>query len=144
MTFKLNPLEVTERTIPQYKQNKISLITTDLSELAGVDPMVTAKVLMARGVYKWLEARRLLIALKDYWKSEISAMQGLLTEYNHRRLSPKEYVKKRRLAAQMNQLIECREAICTICHGPRWTSLQRDRHEPLFNLGKGEDNASHL
>lgn len=69
---ELNPLKVSKRNAENFRQRKISLIAKDLQQLAGVDPRITAKVLMARGVPRLHNTRHELMALRDLIKSQLS------------------------------------------------------------------------
>lgn len=90
-------------TIWQFAQNKPSLVASDLEKL-GVPRAVTHRVLLARGVYKWLAARRQIIALKDAWRDEVNRTLAAIRDAKARRdrdalMYHRGYLKARRSAA---------------------------------------------
>ena len=112
----LHPLDVRPDNIWQYAQNKPSLICRDLEDLADVPQEVTAKVLMARGVYKWLAVRRDLILLKDEWKDELTRLYRAIENREVVRNSPEHH----RMVGRMKALEECRAQVRELCHSERW------------------------
>ena len=118
----LNPLDVSPANIENYRQNKPSYICQDLEELAGVPGQVTAKILMSRGVYKWLSVRRDLIALKDEWRDEIRML------YAQGRMYPRGSKERALVNGRIKALEECRGAIRALCHSPRWQFPDHDKY----------------
>jgi len=85
----MDPLDVSPDNIWQYAQNRPSLICQDLEE--WVPQEVTAKVLMARGVYKWLAVRRELILLKNEWKDELTRLYRVIENREVKRNSSEHH-----------------------------------------------------
>lgn len=111
----MNPLEVRPDNIWHYKQNRPSLIAKDL-EAFGVPQNISMRILMARGVCKWLAVRRDIIRLKDKWKSQISSL-----EQNIRNLKrPGKAYDLGYARGYLKALKENRAALRALCHGPRW------------------------
>jgi hypothetical protein len=72
----MSPLKVTPITINNFKQNKPSLIAMDLQEHFNVPPDATWRILLARGVCKWMAVRKLLIRYKHELKQDIRSAQA--------------------------------------------------------------------
>jgi hypothetical protein len=118
----MNPLEAKPENIWNYRQNKPSYVCRDLEALAGVPRGVTARVLVARGVTKWLCVRRNLIRLKDRWKGQISALHA---QQRKAKRDTAFYYRKGYLAA----LEQCRAEVRELCHSERWAWPD---HDPGF------------
>lgn len=116
----IDPLHARASNIWLYKQNRPSLICRDLEP--WVPPRVTALVLMARGVCKWLSVRRDLIRLKNEWRSEIRHLQWIITSREVRRGSPEH----REIVGRLKAYEECRAAIRKLCHSERWVVPDND------------------
>ena len=127
----MNPLEVSPDNIWQYKQNKPSLICKDLEE--WVPPEVTARVLMARGVYKWLAVRRDLILLKNQWRDELTRLYRAIENGDIKRGSPEHH----RIVGRIKALEGCRAQIRALCHSERWRCPDIDKMPEC--LGGGAD-----
>lgn len=69
-----DPLEVSPRNINLYKQNRLRYVARDLHRLAGVPVDVTRRVLLARGVAKWMRNRNVIIAVKHEMKDHIKRL----------------------------------------------------------------------
>jgi hypothetical protein len=117
-----SPLDVCAENIWQYEQNKPSLVISDLYRLAGVPRHITARVLMARGVYKWLACRRDLIRAKDEWRDELTLLYRAIQDREIRRGTPEYYEARGRIKA----LEEARRTIRAICHSERWRAPDCD------------------
>lgn len=105
---------MTPNTIWWEAQNKPTLVVRDICErYPDVDPDFVYRVLLRRGVFKWLAVRRHLIRLKDLWKVEVRELNRKKTER-----------EKGHLAA----LERCRAEVRALCHGPRWEAPDHDRH----------------
>ncbi len=115
----LNPLAVRHRTIWQYAQNRPSLICEDLAAL-GVEPRHAMQVLLARGVCKWLAARRDFIRLKDTLGAELTGL------YLAAGKLPRGSCARAKLAGRIGALEEVRASIRRICHSPRWRVPDHD------------------
>lgn len=105
-------------TIWSERQNKPTLIVRDLADYAPGDVVYT--VLLRRGVFKWLSARRKLIRLKNTWKERITQSisdQKLTTNWHE-----KEWLRGYRKGIE-----ECRAEVRAICHGPRWEAPDFDQ-----------------
>ena len=118
---------LTKNNIWNIRQNKPSLIARDL-ELFGVPQEVTHKVLLARGVYKWLSVRRQIITLKNIWKDRIN-----ITLDNLRNLSgDRDKYKRGYLRGYLKAYEECRGEIRSLCHSERWQAPDFDREANKF------------
>ena len=117
-----DPLAVSKINIAGYAQNKPSLICTDLERIAGVPPIVSAKILMARGVFKWLAVRRELIKLKDMWREELTQIYRRIERGEVKRNSPEH----RELVGYMKALEKCRKQVRQLCHSHRWQCPDHD------------------
>ena len=111
----MNPLDVSPENIWQFKQNKPSLVIKDMEEF-GIAPEITEKVLLARGVNKWLFARRDIIHLKHDIKKQITST---ITEIHIAKTS-KDFVLRHKLRGRVNTLVTIQKAIKAICHSERW------------------------
>ena len=131
--------KITKHNINQYKQNKISLVVKDLEYY--VPEEIIRKVMLKRGINKWLYCRKKFIELKTDLKFEvvkileemkyvkalkkdISLKLGRSTTDSHkvelkRRLYKlcKHYDK---LVGQLKATSEIKEQIRAICHLSRW------------------------
>lgn len=110
----LNPLNCRPENIWEYRQNKPSLIARDMEKF-GVPMGVTLRVLMARGVFKWLNVRRMLIKLKNTWKDDI-----VFLEKKKKALKKTDYATYLELKGYVKALVKCRGEIRALCHSERW------------------------
>lgn len=118
---KGNEMLLCPKSISHYRQNKPTLIAKDL-ERYGVPRNVTYRILLARGIFKWLAKRRDLIKLKIEWRKKttrvITAIQIAKAQKNYgQRMYWKGYLKS---------LERCREDVEKICHSDRWTVPDND------------------
>ena len=142
----MDPLKVTPDNIWNYKQNKPSLIAMDMAEIYNVPFEGTLKILMARGVFKWLTVRRDLIRLKDCWKKQI-------TEYQNKAMQDKLKVTLTGKPSAnyhygyskgyRDALTKCRNEVRALCHGERWTVPDFEKHIKIeadgsILFGRGE------
>lgn len=121
MKEELNPLEANPDNIWFYAQNKPSLIAKDL-EKYGVPNYITYSILIARGVFKWLGVRRLLIKLKHTWKDELVELHKELVTL--RAVSnPPHHVQQRiaEIRGEIKTYERCRKEVRALCHSERWT-----------------------
>ena len=114
----MNPLDVSPGNIWEYRQNKPRLVCRDMWALFGVPQKATAEILMARGVYKWLRVRSLLIALKDLWRDQLTAAYRDIEAGKIQRGTPEYWQEVGRIHA----LEECRLQVRALCHSPRWAA----------------------
>ena len=136
----MNPLDCKPENIWNYSQNKPSLIAKDFAEIYGIPPEESLRILMARGVFKWLAVRRELIKLKNSWKKQITEYQkrvaGLKLEvtltgkpsanYNY------GYAKGYQAA-----LTQCRNEVRALCHSERWVAPDYDVKALVIIEGDG-------
>jgi hypothetical protein len=104
-----------------YAQNKPTLIAKDFEKL-GIPRDTTYRILLQRGVFKWLAVRRDLIKLKDEWREEITetiAQIRLCKEKNDRdRL---HYLRGYLKALEMH-----RRRVRAMTHSERWQAPDFD------------------
>lgn len=112
--------EVCQENIWMYRQNKPTLVARDLHK-CGVPYDATYAILLARGVFKWLAARRDLIKLKNVWRRRVKACYGILTIGG---MSPYE---TGRMRGYLKAVEECRKEVRAICHAERWTAPDYDK-----------------
>ena len=62
--------KISKHNIAQYKQNRISLVVKDLSHY--VPEEAVRKVMLKRGINKWLYCRKKFIGLKNELKHEVT------------------------------------------------------------------------
>lgn len=125
--------EVCKKNIWNFKQNKPSLIAKDLSRY-GVPFDITMRVLLARGVFKWLGVRRLLIKQKDIWKNRLTNAY-YLCQKNRKEQNFKDYWYYRGYAKAYE---EARKEVRDLCHSERWQAPDFDYEAQNF-LNKLED-----
>ena len=111
------------------RQNTPSLIVDDLKSFV---PTNTAyEILLRRGVFKWLSARRKIIKLKNIWKERVTAS----LERQKLRYGPDvNYERGYRRALE-----ECRAELREICHGPRWEAPDNDHRAQVWLEWYGEE-----
>ena len=106
-------MDCNRKTIWNFAQNKPSLIVKDITEeYPEVDPNFIYKVLLQRGVFKWLTVRRELIKLKASICDEVRKL-------NHRK-TPRE-------KGYHEAIIKCRKSIRNLCHSERWVAPDFDK-----------------
>lgn len=113
------------KTIWQEKQNKVSLIVTDICKLLDDDEWISGnelyEILLRRGVFKWFACRRQLIKLKYIWRDRITASIEAQKLFKDRQ----ELVWYWR--GYRKALEECRAEVREICHSDRWQVQDNDR-----------------
>ncbi|MGB9791333.1 MAG: hypothetical protein ACPLTR_02000 [Thermacetogeniaceae bacterium] len=124
---------LTPTNIWQCKQNKPTLIAKDLIAY-GVPEDVTYRVLLERGVFKWLAVRRDLIKAKDRWKQAITeTIQKIREAKKDGRQGDLMYLRGYLKALEM-----CRNEVRSMCKSERWRAPDFDKgaREFLERLGK--------
>jgi hypothetical protein len=112
----INAIDKNTVDINSMKQNKTSLIVDDLTDLLGRhNRQVIDDILKNRGVKKWFLVRRLIIKLKDRWKTKINTLE-LMKKQAKKYGSYKEYLM---LKGYQKCLIDCRQQIRALCNIPR-------------------------
>ena len=119
----LHPLIVTRENIDGMAQNRVSLIVRDFVGL-GMDEFDTRRVLMGRGVNKWLGARRRIIAYKHRLRREITNIIGDIQAAKH----TGDHIQLARLRGRLEAKQEARKALRAICHMPRWWPDDKGRY----------------
>lgn len=119
----MNPLDCKPENIWNYAQNKPSLIAQDMAEIYGVPPEGTLRILMARGVFKWLNVRRELIKLKNGWKKSITEHQYKYLDqkcklFNNNK--PSDHFRYGYTKGYHDALTKCRNEVRALCHSERW------------------------
>lgn len=128
--------QLTPTSICNIKQNKPTLVAKDLLEF-GIPIDITLKILLARGVFKWLAVRRRLIKLKDIWKTRITAAQDKVVE-----LKPTSYTHDLGYwRGYLKAYEECRKEVRELCHSDRWQAPDFDEEANRFlkRLEEGEN-----
>lgn len=98
-------------TINNFRQNSPELVIRDARDILGLNDdqcETLRKILMARGINKWLKARRDIIRLKHDVKADIVKLHS-----NYRKWCPED-------RASIKLLNSFRERLRRICHQPRW------------------------
>lgn len=112
------------KSINHARQNKPTLIVNDMARV-GVDPSYAYHSLLKRGVFKWFKARREVIRLKNALKDKIR--MSIDEQKATRSGARKQYIRGYRKALE-----ECRKELRLICHQPRFTAPDNDRHARRF------------
>jgi len=131
--------KVTEHNIAQYKQNRIKLVVKDLSHYAPEEAI--RKVLLKRGINKWLYCRKRFIGLKNELKDEVTFILAEMqiikaerrdlskqlkadTASKDQKILKKELYKlcKKydKLVGRLNATSTIKENIRSVCHLSRW------------------------
>ena len=84
--------KITQHNINQYKQNRISLIVKDLEYY--VPEEVVRKVMLKRGINKWLYCRKKFIELKNDLKFEVTQILKEMKEVKKECKNISEEIKK--------------------------------------------------
>jgi len=117
---------LTKNGIWNIKQNKPSLVAKDLLQF-GVSEEITHKILLARGVYKWLSVRRQLIVLKNIWKDRINDVLAKLPKAKRGDTYSLGYLR-----GYLKAYEECRSEVRALCHSERWQAPDFDRKANEF------------
>jgi flagellar motility protein MotE (MotC chaperone) len=152
-TKSLDPLRCLPSNIWQYRQNKPSRIARDLKDICGVPYEISMRILMARGVFKWLAVRRDLIKLKNVWRNEITELHRCLRHTRQFQKNSRERIKSAadyqtvkaeqryqrslkeleiRTSERIKTLEHCRAQVRALCHSERWRDVDFDRHTSLW------------
>lgn len=127
----MNPLEVKPQNIWEYTQNKPSLIANDMEQLFNVPKLATLKILMARGVFKWLSVRRELIKIKNIWKNKIVKLNNeikiLKSFVKNNPDNPVKQYSYGYAKGYKKALEDCRKEIRKMCHSERWRTPDFDQ-----------------
>jgi hypothetical protein len=123
-------MKVSRRNIWNCRQNKPTHIVRDLlPHIAGAGPGqwrgadLIYRVLLSRGVFKWLAVRRDLIRLKNQWKERLK----LADESNvYLRRTGNGY-RAAYMKGYRQALRECRTEVRALCHSDRWQAPDNDR-----------------
>lgn len=123
MKTQPSPLSVSKSTIDHYRQNKPHYIADDMEQLFGVPKDATYKILLSRGVFKWLSVRRDLIKLKDEWKREITdVLEALHACKGNMSLQHRTWFLRGFLDARQKD----RKALRALCHSSRFQAPDND------------------
>lgn len=115
-----------------FEQNKPSLVVEDLAESEEERDAIFSS-LLRRGIFKWLNVRRLLISLKDQWLFRLKEADFEWKLVKHSHPNRAAYLKGYRAAIR-----ECRAEVRALCHSPRWAcpSFDKKASKWLENLEK--------
>lgn len=123
MTQEPTAMEVQPGNIWCYNQNKPTQVARDLEYLLAVPPDTTYRVLLARGVFKWLAVRRKLMKLKDRWKEEVTDSIARQRDGRWRsKRRTRDWERGYRAGIEA-----CRAEVRGLCHGERWQAPDHDR-----------------
>jgi len=138
----LDPLLVTPANIPSFAQNRVRLIVDDLAKL-GISPQDVQRVLMARGVNKWFEARRAVIRLKHSLKTQVTETIEYIIETKQQKARPGKFGTTRRdclnrlyyARGYLKATEEIRARLRAICHMHRWQAPEPNALQMLPSTG---------
>ena len=102
---------LTPETINNFRQNSPELVVRDAQVLLRLDQKqceILRQILLARGVNKWLKARRDIIKLKNETRDEIKTFMKVYRKWN-----PEHKVKMKLLTTYLGKIRK-------ICHQKRW------------------------
>ena len=109
------------------EQNKPSLVVRDIKHLyPDVDEDTIYKILLGRGVFKWLAVRRELIKLKDEIKEELTR---LYKQVENMQKGTREH---RELVGRIKALEWTRSRIREMTHSDRFIAPDNDREAQEF------------
>ena len=135
----ISPFRPTREQIWNYRQNRPTLVARDL-ELYGVPREITHRVLLSRGVYKWLAVRRDIIKLKNVWRDRITSIIADI----RRAKRDQDRDKLLYLRGYLRAHEECRAAVRAMCHSDRWRAPDFDQEaQTVLSRLEGESNAAH-
>ncbi len=110
-------LIINEKTINNFKQNKIKYLVRDFTEY-GVPEEVTREILLKRGINKWLANRMAIINLKDELKNQVKFwLKSMEVE---KKYHSKNSLIYRQFVGILETTISIRQRIRSICHSSRW------------------------
>ena len=110
-------MEVNEKTINNFKQNKIKYLVKDFAEY-GVSEDITRGILLKRGINKWLANRMAIIHLKDELLQYIRDCLGLMRTIAM--IEGKNSLNYKEILGQFKATNGIRQKIRKICHSKRW------------------------
>jgi len=116
--------EISEKTIWNFRQNHPELVVRDLQEhfkLSDEDCEVVRRILLARGVNKWLKVRRDLIAFKKQLRNLIKAIEC------EREALWKGHPRRRQLLEKSKAPQYCRSILKKLCMTDRMQVWPVDR-----------------
>lgn len=125
---KMNPLDVGIKNINNFRQNKPFYVAQDLYKLHGVPKEDVLKVLLARGVCKWMAVREQLITYEHDLKKEITSTLEEIVEVK----AQKNWYRHQQLKGRIKTLVEIRQNLRDLCHGDRWSSPKKDKYSTWF------------
>jgi len=108
---------VNEKTINNFKQNKIKYLVKDFAEY-GVSEEATREILLKRGINKWLANRMAIINLKDELLQVIRENLGLMQMVAI--VEGKDSLKYKEVLGVLKATNNIRQRIRKICHSKRW------------------------
>ena len=117
MRSKLGGWEMglTPETINNFRQNTPELVIRDAKRMLNLNDNqceTLKQILLARGINKWLKARRDIIALKNDIKIEIKKIQ--------------ENYDRKKDKTKLKLLEDFRAKLRRICHQERWVEWSAD------------------
>jgi len=110
-------MKVNEKTINNFKQNKIKYLVKDFAEY-GVSEDITREILLKRGINKWLANRMAIIHLKDELLQYIRDCSGLMQTIAM--VEGKNSLDYKEILGQFKATTGIRQQIRKICHSSRW------------------------
>jgi predicted transcriptional regulator len=115
------------------KQNRPILIYRDLKKY-GLDKNTVFKILLNRGVFKWLSVRRKLIKLKNIWKNDI---RNTIDDIQQAKETG-DTLKLFELRGRIKTLEYCRKQVRELCHSKRIQAPDNDKEAIKFIGGKND------
>lgn len=128
---------LTQTSIWNIRQNSPRLIARDFAVL-GIPEATTHTILLARGVYKWLAARRDIIQTKDRWKDRVNETLVALKQAK----AEGDAFEIGYLRGYLKGIEECRAEVRAICHSDRWRAPDNDKEAQAFLRRLEEENGS--
>ena len=110
--------KVNEKTINNFKQNKIKYLVRDFAEY-DVPEEVTREILLKRGINKWLANRMAIIGLKDELKQNIRDYLSLMYTIKVS-MQGKQSLYYKEILGKLKEVNSIRQRIRKICHSKRW------------------------
>lgn len=132
--------ELTLENICNFKQNNPELVVMDITKTFNLDKEgedELRKILLARGVNKWMHCRRELISLKNcltfkakILMSQISSLQKQKREAKDKIESFKFHDIQVRKKEELKTIEKMRKSLKKICHSERWVEWPEGRTSP--------------
>lgn len=136
-----DPLAVSRETVWTYQQNRPSLLMKDFEKL-GIPKKTTLRILLARGVCKWLAARRDIIKLKDQWLVDVRLAMTRLRDHKRRQHNQKDRASLMWWRGYLYAMSKCRQEVREICHSERWRVPDFDG--PAWHEFKGLEDETNV